>query len=131
MQKPHDFPPMVLIDVEEQASPQFSDVSELTPLFSRPPDHVWAECFQIQCRESPAIDWQDAGFAKLAHDELAAVREALRDATHSADAMFIKHLETVDPIRASDIVASENISAVSVSADGPYPLPFGPPRGVY
>jgi hypothetical protein len=55
----------------------------------------------------------------------------MRNATAAADLRFVAHLRTVEPGKASDIVAAEQISAVSMAADGPYLLPMGPPNRVY
>jgi hypothetical protein len=129
--RPDEFPAMVVVGVDNQASPRFSAVRELTPMFQRPPDRVWAQCFRIECENASVIDWQGADFAKCGNDDVALVCDAMRDATAAADARFVAHLRTVEPEKASDIVAAEQISAVSTAVDGPHLLPTGPPNRVY
>lgn len=131
MPRPDEFPAMEFMGVDNRPSPRFSAVRELTPMFQRPPDRVWAQCFRIECENSSVIDWQGADFAKCRHDDVTLVSDAMRRATAAADARFVEHLRTVEPKRASDIVAAEQISAVSMAVDGPYMLPMGPPNGVY
>lgn len=131
MARPDEFPAMEFMGVDNQASPHFSAVRELMPMFQRPPDRVWAQCIRIECEKSPVIDWQGADFAKCRHDDVTLVCDAMRRATAAADARFVEHLRTVEPKRASDIVAAEQISAVLRAVDGPYMLPIGPPNRVY
>ena len=122
---------MELIGVDNQPSPRRAAVRELTPMFQRPPDRVWAQCFRIECENSSVIDWQGADFAKCTSDDVTLVCDAMRSATAAADARFVAHLQTVEPNKASDIVAAEQISAVSMGVDGPYRLPIGPPNRIY
>jgi hypothetical protein len=108
-----------------------ASIRELTPMFHRPPDGVWAQCFRIECDASPEIDWYDADFAKCRAGDVTAVIDALREATAAADRRFIAHLRQAQPHIASDAVQAEMISAESVGADGPYMLPIGPPSRTY
>jgi hypothetical protein len=68
-----EFPAMVFVGVDNQASPRISAVRELTPMFQRPPDRVWAECFRMDCENASVIDWQGADFAKCGNDDVAKV----------------------------------------------------------
>lgn len=131
MPQPENFPPMVFMGVTNKQGAQRARIRELTPMFHRPPDGVWAECFRFECRESSAIDWYEADFAKCATGGETVVIDALREATTAADRRFIEHLRRARPDVASDVVADEMISAGSVGADGPYMLPVGPPNRVY
>lgn len=122
---------MELTGVDDQPSPRRAAVRNLAPLFKRPPDSVWAQCFRIECENSAVIDWQGADFARCASTDVTLVSDALRMATAAADARFVAHLKTVEPDKASDIVAAEQISEVSMAADGPHMLPVGPPNRIY
>lgn len=124
---PEDFPPMELVEVDQQTSPRFSAEIELTPLFQRNPDQVWAEYFRRECENSPAINWLGADFARCTEDQVSTARAALREATAAADRLFIAHLKRLDPDRASDIVIAEQISRASAE-DGPFMLRPGPPN---
>jgi hypothetical protein len=64
MPQPESFPPMVFMGVTNEPGGRHASIRELTPMFHRPPDGVWAECFRIECTESSAIDWYEADFAK-------------------------------------------------------------------
>lgn len=131
MAEPEDFPPMVLVGVDNSEGGEIASLRELTPMFHRPPDRVWAECYRIECERSPLIDWQGADFALCEVGGETVVIEALREATAAADRRFIAHLKSSRSPGISDIVAVEQISARSVGSDGPYLLPFGPPGRTY
>ena len=122
---------MVFMGVENKPGARFASIRELTPMFHRPVDKVWAQCFRTECERSSAIDWCGADFAKCRLGGETPVIDALRDATAAADARFIEHLRHARPDRASDIVALEIVSERSVGAGGPYMLPFGPPGHAY
>jgi hypothetical protein len=131
MPQPEDFPPMVFMGVDNKPGARIASIHELTPMFHRAPDREWAECFRIECRQSSAIDWYDADFAKCRTGCETPVIDALRDATTAADVRFIEHLRQVQSDRVSDIVTLEAIKERSVGTDGPYMLPVGPPDWTY
>src|SRR5689334_19055024 len=113
MPEPERFPPMVFMGVDNKPSIRRASIRELTPMFHRPPDRVWAQCFRIECEASPAIDWYEADFAKCAASDETPVIVALREATAAADQRFIAHLHQAQPDKASDVVQAEIISAES------------------
>jgi len=122
---------MVFMGVSNTPSPRYGHKRELVPQFHRPPDGVWAECFRLECEQSPAIDWYGADFARCDAGDETPVIDALQAATAAADRRFIAHLRATDTLAASVVVATEIISKQSVGADGPYMLPIGPPRRIY
>lgn len=122
---------MMLMGVSNKPGGRRASIRELTPMFRRPPDAVWAQCFRIGCEQSPVIDWCEAGFAKCEIGGETAVIDALGAMTAYADALFIDYLRRTRPEVASDVVAAEMISDVSVGDDGPYLLPVGPPTRLY
>lgn len=122
---------MVFMGVDNRPGAEIASIHELTPMFYRPPDKVWAECYRIECRKSSVVDWYGADFAKCRVGDETPVIDALREATAAADRRFIARLRSVQPDRASDVVAVEIISEQSVGTDGPFMLPFGPPSWTY
>jgi hypothetical protein len=91
MSQPEDFPRMVFMGVDNKLGARIASIHELTPMFHRPPDRVWAECFHIECRLSSAIDWHEADFATCRTGSETPVIDALREATTAADTRFIQH----------------------------------------
>ncbi len=122
---------MMFMGVDNKLGARIASIRELTPMFHRPPDGVWAECFRLECRQSSVIDWYEADFAKCRTGGETAVIDALSEATTAADRRFIEHLRHVQSDVASDVVAAEIISEKSVDTDGPYILPVGPPSRIY
>ncbi|CAM3275172.1 hypothetical protein H7J08_12435 [Mycobacterium frederiksbergense] len=122
---------MVFMGVDNRQGARIASVRELAPMFHRPPDRVWAQCYRMECENSPVIDWYGADFAKCPTRTESPVIDALREATAAADRRFVAYLRTVLPTRASDVVTVELISEKSVGADGPFFLPIGPPTQMY
>lgn len=131
MPLPEDYPPMVFMGVDNKPGAQIASMRELAPMFHRPPDKVWAQCFRVECERSPVIDWYGADFARCRTGTETPVIDALREATSAADKRFVEHLRGARPDRVSDIVALEIIAESSVGSDGPYLLPLGPPGRTY
>jgi len=119
---PEHFPPTIFMGAHTEQGGRIASILKVTPQFHRQPNHDWGVLYRLECEQSAAIDWCDAGFAKCKTGEQTPVIDALRAAAAAADARYIQYLQRLAPEEAAKIVEAEISSKESVGANGPFML---------
>jgi len=113
---PDEWPPVALARVDVQTNPQYSGLTELTPLYDRRPYGDWCHLLWQLCEADPTLDWKGAGFVSCRPDEVQKVQARLAELTADTNAEFRAFLGRVlekQPHDGHELIALEQSLAAS------------------
>lgn len=116
---PDEFPPITVVDVDDERSARWSGMREVTPLLSRHPEREWRFFFTEAARRSPVFKWLDAGFVRCGPAEVPGVEAGLRACAAEANEKFVEFL-TRAAVNQPDEVAQllELMAIAAASGEG-------------